>query len=304
MYYPQLFKQSRPYLKSLVPQLVVAAARRALRPNSAFSLAADEIRKVMPPEYLQQSSPKFDARRFTCEIQAALCYGEWIIQGSVLYDFSPALTTDLSSSELKDITLDALQFPFVAGYLHFGPQENLTLQSGAQVSGAYLIYSQEHSLRVVLTAELPNNTVWTERYQEQYDLRISSEHFDKGIERAIEAALVDDVRDLQEARKLIEADPKLAGISKNAVSQYIETHEANFDTYGSAVELIVKGLCYVSTYPGDIREAWPDKAPERLTTQAEKGGPKEATRAKSKLHAMGYGKVLRVGENFTGALVE
>ena len=66
--------------------------------------------------------------------------------------------------------------------------------------------------------------------------------------------------------------------------------------YKKALDLAVNALCYITAYPDDIKEVWPEGTPINLTLKAEAGSSKEQQRAKSKLAGLGYSPVHLCGQ--------
>ena len=321
-YFTQHLRATRPYLRQLSEELDRLRAARKLSPKWTSPAAFDAVADALKSSGIDVAAPTFDTRALSMEVQAALMYSQWLVDGSVVYDFNPLLTEALAHSEVKDICVDDLRFPFDAVYFHFGRQESLTLQSGAPICGAFVFYSPGLSLRVTLVAPRAPDTPWHQRYDEVYDLRVLPQHFSKPLRVAIECAIQDDVADLQMAADTIrkesaQAVTKYGAASEDdlavgqlldlkrrgldAVEQFLSTHIAHHAVYLRCFELIANGLCYATAYRDDVREMWPTNTPEKLRQKADNAPPKESARALSKLNALGFRKVNRVGEAFGAA---
>lgn len=300
-YYPEHFRKTRPYIKEFLAELKRLQDAGSLNFKNAGDACRTAIMAHYPRMALDPTAADFDPRRFSAEAQAGLSYGEWVNQGSSIYDVHPTLTQAFKASALGEVSLDDVRFPFSATYVHFGPQSDLTLQTGACVTGAFLIYSQKHSLRVVLTAPMPDFTPWSERFAEQYDLRIPAAYFGMDVDTAIDYALAEDIADLKNAREVIAQQLMFRERGVAAVDRFLQAHEAHKETYRKCLQLIVNALCYLTAYPTDVQEVWQDGTPEKMRVKAESGEGKEAGRALSKLNAMGFRKVKRIGLEFDQA---
>lgn len=302
LYYPQHFKTTRPYAKSFMAGMAELVGARTVNPKTSYSLSARLIVAAYRECGIAPTSPKFNTQGFTVENQAALMYAEWTQRGSAVYSFKEALTQALMATGVSQVTISELQFPFHCAYFHFGPQPELTLQSGAAVTGAYVMWAPGEALRLSLTAPLPADRSWNDRWAEVYDLRILARHFDKDIESAIEQALADDIEDLRQAAETLSSrgNPLFAA-GAATTHHFLQAHAANKATLSRCFQLITNALCYLTAFPDDALVTWQDDTPLSLRTKADTAPAKEAGRATSKLEAMGYRRVRHVGGEFSDA---
>jgi hypothetical protein len=302
LFYPQHFKRTRPYAKTYMDGLDELMKTNALNPKSSYNLSAKCILDAYKPTGIVPGGPNFNSQGFTVENQAALIYGEWVHRGAALYAFRQPLTEALLATGVGEISLNELHFPFDCAYFHFGPQPGLVLQSGASVTGAYVLWSPEHSLRISLAAPLPADTPWASRWAEVYDLRITRPHFGKNLESAILHALVDDAEDIRLAADKLKGIPNsMAESGFAAIEAFLVTLDANKETFSRCLQLIANAICYVTAFPDDALTTWQAGTPEKMAVKADTAAPKEASRAASKLNAMGYRKVRYIGGEFSAA---
>jgi len=302
-FYPQHFKKTRSYAKAYIAQMSEAIAAGTVNPERSYDISADHIVKAYFEQGMSRAELANNIQAYTVENQIALAYGEWMNAGSALYLFEPALADALQATRVGEITLSDVKFPFDHAYIHFGHRPGLALQSGAMVTGAYVLWYPGQALRIMLTAPLPDSTRLIDRWAEVYDLRILARSFDASLELAISQALEDDYADVRAAvAKIASQDSVRAAAGARAGEAFLERHRLNKDVFARSVELIVNALCYVTAFPEDSRVDWPAGAPEKLTSMAERGTSKEKARAQSKLYALGHQRVRHVGEDFAKAL--
>lgn len=302
VYYPQHFRSTRPYLKSFSVGLDELIKERRLNPKTSQNLSGRSVAEAYGKEGVDITNAKFNTQGFSVESQAALMYGQWAHAGAPLFSFKTELTAALRATGVGEVSIGELHFPFDCAYFHFGPQPGLTLQSGAAVTGAYVMWTPGQALRLTLTAPLPPGATLCERWTELYDLRILASHFDENIELAIENALADDVEDIkQAARILANGSAERAEAGALATQMFLEAHDANKETLARSFQLLTNALCYLTAFPEDSSSGWQDSTPEKLRVKADTAPAKEAARALSKLNAMGYRKVQHVGTEFSKA---
>jgi hypothetical protein len=299
VFYPQHFKVTRPYVKAFAADIAEQAAKGSLSPKTSHTLSSRRILEAYEAIGARPGTPAFDMRGFAVENQAALMYAEWVERGAVLYDFKAPLADALSATSVDQISISDLQFPFDCAYFSFGPRKDLVLQSGAEVTGAFVLWSPGQALRLTLTAPLPAETPLTSRFEEVYDLRILAKHFHVNLETAIEEALRDDEEDLHQAAQTLKGQPaarQLDGV--RTIERALATNAANARTFARCARLVASALCYVTAFPSDSFVDWQDGTPEKLRTKASGVPSKEAARATSKLNALGYRRIHHVGREF------
>jgi hypothetical protein len=291
-YFPQFFARSRPYMAEFVRQILPPDGAKRAKPGLSLFYDAYLAKLAETP-----GGAKLITARLMREAQGGLVHGEWFRSGSIVYDFDNTLIDALERSDPGEVRPADLNFPFDTMYIAFGSEHSIAFSNGAKVTGAYVMNSPGHGLRVVLTAPQPASTPWFERYGEFFDTRILDAYWDRPLDEAIENSLRDDQADLLRALEK-EASLSAGPDASREIEKLIEHIAANRDAFRKAVQLIANGLCFITAYREDIRESWQPGTPEKWITKATKGTPKEIGRARSKLSAMGYRQVLRVGEQF------
>jgi len=293
-YYPQHFRRTRPYQKDFVAEATAGSERGFTRRNAGSNIAMKAITAAWSRS--ATPAPPLSAVKVIPELQGALAFGEWVLGGSVLYEFEPALVEALVHSDPGEVRLEDLNHPFDTVYFAFGEGHNMAFASGAKVTGAYVLNTPGVSLRVVLTAPLPEGESWWNRNVEIYDILIPAEYLSLPLAEAIDLSIKKDIEGfIEQAHRSSKPRPpeELADI-REAVERML----ANQTAYAHAVRLIVNGLLYVTAYQQDVRERWQADTPAKWVEKVSKGSPKEIARNLSKLNAMGYSKVHRVGEYF------
>lgn len=246
----------------------------------------------------------FPLQEFSQESAAALTYGQWWLDGSVVFEFEPALSEAFLRSDVDDIRLSDLNFPYRCFYMHFGPQSELPLYNGElYAEGAYLIYDPDQSVRVILAARYEGPwRSWAARVKECYQLKIDTRHFDIDLGTALDLALSEDMEELNAIIRNKTSFQKVPHLDvASGVENYIEAHKQNQETFRKVLRLVVNGLSYLTAYPEDAKETWQPGTPEKMRLKADEApGAKERERAKSKLISQGFFPIHLVGHGFQG----
>ena len=298
MYFPLDFEKTRSVAKSFLTEW--RAAGRPPPPRShdiAFKLVLDAYmaRGIGP------KSPAWSMRNYTADVMLLLMWGQWHAGGEIIFDFSPALTEAFQHSDIDDLSLADIQFPYESFYLHFGPQPQLSLFQGTCVpTGVFIAYSPSVALRFAIVGESEAN--WPNPLKpavQAYDLRIAKAHFEKDMGTALDCALADDLADLAS----VAHGANTSQFKQSAaIEAFQAAHLEHQDSLRGIVRLALNGLVYLTAYPDDVSAIqYPSKAPARLVKQALEGTPTERRRAESKLRVLGWGKMRTVGQHFAQA---
>jgi hypothetical protein len=290
-FFPQFFRRTRPYSKAFIKDVEASLARG--QANVAGQLATKAYAAALKST---AANVPLSNVRIVSELQGAAAFAQWHIRGGNVYEFDAALVEALENSDPGDVRLADLNYPFDAVYFSFGTGHDIRFASGATVTGAYVLHAPGVSLRVVLTAPLPEVEQWWNRQTEIYDVLIPAHFQHLSLSEAISLSIEADMADFRRATGL---GPSFqANGEAREIEVVLRRLQDNRPAYNQAVSLIVNGLLYVTAYPQDVLERWQAGTPEKWVQKASHGTAKELERNKSKLNAMGYVRVHRVGEYF------
>lgn len=292
-YYPQHFAKSRAYFKDAFQEIQSVAG------ESVFNRYQTERRTfprfIVP---LLQKQYNGDAASTTIatsvELAAATACAEFRFSGARVIDVDRYLVAAIKHSDLSEVSLNDLKFPFENFFIHVGEESGIQFNDGVTFTGAY-VRSVEGitvpGVRITLCGLRAQVSGSIEPWNgETYDLIFKGGVLDIPIPEAIDAAIAVDKADLQQSYQRL-----TPGIAKPLE----ERHDRNRTALVAACNIIANTLCYLTAYPDDIREAWQLGAPQRLVDQASSAKPTEARRAISKLGDLGFLPIRRVGENFS-----
>lgn len=245
------------------------------------------------------------------ETSLAVAYGRFVQAGRQIMDFPPLLTEMLASTRVDDIPLNSIRLPYASQYLYFGPQEELKLEPGWLVDGAYVeSRGPDGAISFTVTA-VPHDhglsSLWYLLPEVQYKQDLGSDFRFMDLATATDMARSDDQAELLKQRETFGGDMldelkqaceqsgeplpdglRLEDISPKLADERLAIVARRHPVYLSALKLVVNALCYVAAYPDDLATAWPDGTPSKLKHKVIHGAGKEQKRAKSKLEALGY----------------
>lgn len=290
--YPCHYWLTRPFTKTVLAQCQ-GLKHSELNSQRAQNLVMDQL---LP--YLHRQGWKMDnVAVMSQEAQGALAWLDWVLNGKKVVSVSPALTRAFERSDCGDLRIaDTLPEQNFSLYLHFeGALDRPIIFDGGRAvfEGAYVIAHAAHSIRIVLCARVDPSTSVYDRWRERYDLRIPAKYFDIAADEAMDFALADDLRDLEQARQtmLAKGGAALAGDA----TRLSERQRADHPAYRDALRLVLNSLAYLKVYPADEETGWPERAPERMVQATRAGTPREQARGLSKLWALGFLPVRRIG---------
>jgi len=244
--------------------------------------------------------PDASTATFSQENQGVLSWSEWALSGKRILDITPELTQAFLRSDAGDMRIEDVVPDYPAQYFRFTlPDDEPLVYSKGRVKfeGAMVLYSREHSLRIVLCGRADEPFAVDEAWRERYDLRIRSVHFGVPADDAIDAALADDLADLRDAMAQLVARGQQRGAAD--AQMLIQRQQEDHAAYKQAAQLVLNALAYLKFQPSDNELRWPEDAPERMVSQATSAkGAKELERAKSKLWSLGHVPIFHIGAEF------
>ncbi len=298
-YFPQFWRQTRPFAKHLAERLRQAARSGGLPAANQVlfeDIAASAQRAGRPLRSL------LDNNLYGHEGLLGQSLAHWEAEGGEVLDFAPALVEALRHSDCGEMQLaDVLGTTERALYLHFGPQTDIVMGAGQPVEGLLVLHTPSAGYsRMMLMGR--TDTGWLEGVGQSQMLRFRLADMARlPFDLAIDAAVALDVQDIEDARKKLHAqDPAGLLATSNSFDEAQESQRRNARAYTQALQLAGNALAYVTAYPDDIQTQWQPGTSEALSAKAAKPG-KEGFRAASKLRSMGYREVRVVGGEFERA---
>lgn len=326
-YHPERFKAYRDYACE-----VGRYFQRNVDSESGM-MTADQLQSVMAivSEEMSERARLVPRKlKFACphpsfvmnaELTLATAYGRFFQAGRQIIDFPQQMTDLLGDSDIDDIPLNAIKMPYASQYLYFGPQEDMEIEPGWIVDGAYVEQRGEAGdIRFTITAaprDHARSAEWCTFPEVQYTQDFVGEFRSMDLATAIDTVLSSRLAVLAEQKSQkggditaqVEAQPFVYGRTMPAGIQIVDVApqmaslrddetRRRHPVYKKALQIVVNALCYVTAYPDDIETAWPDGTPASLLGKANSGTSKERARAQSKLASLGYSPVNLCGKHF------
>lgn len=268
---------------------------------------------------------------------AAMHYAAFCSFGRQIFHFNNEIVEQFRKTDIDEVLLESLRFPYEVFYMSFGKQMDLKLWNKDYfVDGAYIsmFNIKETSLQIFLTTDKGDKTAsvpsqvfdwnfsadnglylpkpakqdpkfdWIFQPEEHYYLSIPVDDLSQPILRDVEKALNEEFENRKKAAQ--KPPPPPPGPGKVVINRRPETEqremkelEEGYPIFKEALKLIINGLCYISVYPDDIETQWPADTPQALLEKIDTAKkPKEIARASSKLLSMGYTKIHFCGRAF------
>lgn len=235
----------------------------------------------------------------------------WMTTGRQIYDLPPALVERFKQTDVDDVPLPLLKFPYEGLYLYWGPQEDLVLEPGWLVDGAYVMTGIAGVLQLVVTAA-PTDPVegawWPVKGEPYYFQAFEQETLGMDVGTAVDTVLSKELAELRQRiatpamdvdatlHELVasgEVDPASAprhveDVSARTATQELDRVSRRHAVYVASLKLVVNGLCYLTAYPEDSSAEFPAGAPQHLVKAAGSTDFKTAKSARGRLAELGY----------------
>lgn len=305
-YHPERYRQSRPFAKrvaSLYRNLVGENPPNhqliEQYSNTIFNSYNTEISK-----YPVEQRPS-DTRYLMREPSLATYYGAYNAFGRNCFHLMDSIVQEFLNTEVDEVPLSAVNFPYEVLYISFGALSNLVLYNSFVVDGAYVIAHKGFPLQIALTTvnkpePIIGKKSWAFVPDRYYYLALKTENPEACFGDLIEEAVKNELEAQKDIGKIpdsgiYEVEGKRIGITnKRPESSKLDQAEivSGEKVFRESLRLVVNALCYFSQYPEGIEEIWPPSAPTALIEKIEKPkSPKQAQKAKSQLVSMGYSKI-------------
>jgi len=235
----------------------------------------------------------------------------WMTAGRQIYDLPPALVERFKQTDVDDVPLPLLKFPYEGLYLYWGPQADLELEPGWLIDGAYVMTGVPGVLQLVVTAA-PTDPVegawWSVKGEPYYFQAFEQDTLGMDVGTAVDTVLSKELAELRQRiakpamdvdatlHELVasgEVDPARApkhveDVSARTATQEWDRVSRRHAVYVASLKLVVNALCYLTAYPEDSIAEFPTGAPQHLVKSAESTDFKTAKSARGRLAELGY----------------
>lgn len=261
-----------------------------------------EVRRELPP---LGSAPLAQAASLACHTVM------WMAAGRQIYDLPPALVERFRETDVDDVPLAMLKFPYDGLYLYWGPQPDMELEPGWLVDGAYVMTGVPGVLQLVVTTapvDPAAGTWWPVIGEPYYFQAFEADTLAMDVGSAVDTVLAKELAELRDraAKPAMDIDPLLhemvangdvdpaqaplhiQDVSARTASQEMDRLSRRHGIYVASLKLVVNGLCYLTAYPNDSAAEYPAGAPEGLVKAATSTDFKTAKGARGRLAELGY----------------
>lgn len=243
--------------------------------------------------------------------------------GSNIFHIQPALVEMFKNSSADDIHMKSLKLPYEAFYVYFGLYTGIRMQnSRAYIDGAYIwsphiddtgaekVFFINLTESIDLDQALKANSLKRLELDVTYQLDMSfCENMDETVRQAYDDHFVNTYEKYGQefSESIIDGWEKHKGEPGIQRIERPKSHEENIAEWKpnpiysdpaarAAINLVFNTICYLSYEKREVKQRYPDFAPERLVGQVTSGSTKERRRGQSKLESMGYRKVYFCGD--------
>ena len=312
-YHPERYRITRPFAKKIATIYQSLTGTATIANQETFIAITTHIQETYNDGIMalpfEQRPENLQLAMHECSL--AMHYAAYVCHGRQVFHFNDDITEQFRHTDVDEIKVGALLFPYSSFYMSFGKQPDLDLYGGRFVDGAYIsiISSPEEKILQILLSTCPDdprNTQgrfdWILHEDKYYYLPLSIESASEPISLVAKRALDDDLAHTrQSGEKAILEYEKMGARHRRGESLKTELAELNsgYPIFSEALKLIINGLCYLSAYPDDIELRWPLDTPKPLLEKIDRAQkPKDIQRNTSKLTSMGYTKIHFCGKAF------
>lgn len=261
-----------------------------------------------------QAAPRRESDGYT----AAMFNVAFNAGGRNIFQFPKRLMEMFERTDVDDLAMESLNFPYEALYLSFGPQAGLEPEPGWQADGAYVFShyeTQDDGSRTlsfvqfcVTFAPVDDPDCYgrlAENPEPFFLMAFGDEALRIGIGEASDREISNRIARLSKERagttEFAEQARQLglsSGQSEGARTALEELPKLK-ECWEQITRLIVNALAYLSAYPDDVDARWPAGAPSKLIERVSKAAStKEQRQARTELGILGYTAIQLCGKSF------
>lgn len=258
--------------------------------------------------------PKRPMLTISGEMALAMHHGAFACRGRNIFYLTPMLVKLLELSDLGDMRLEDVQFPFDSFYIAFGDAFRHALPGPPnQIDGAYLTRHVSGLVEVVVTSRRldvrpDRSSGWPFTRDAYYYADLHPEE-GKTIEEILQATTDTEFRELEERsvtppdEERVRQYDEVPGVVVVSTAHETARERAQFLSEGlsvfkRAVALAMVALCYLNSEDeseADVVSGYPDEAPADLLAQTTTGAPKRRRTAKGRLIEDGWLEMRVIG---------
>lgn len=231
------------------------------------------------------------------------------LNGKNIFDLSESLAPLFRHTDVEDVPIESVVFPYDVLYLYFGPQHDLFIGSEFDlVDGAYVVRGQS-GIGIMLTtvrddvdySSFVNRLTYPDRY---FICNLDQNYgtFGAAFDGALAAA--DPIRtenfdNVYQAMQKLPDEPRLRKTFIQLAGRGEGLFLRDSPVFREALRLVVNGLCYIGAYPDEIEESYPESAPPELVELLQNTPPAQRKRLVQKITKLGFTRIRFPRMNFT-----
>ena len=310
-YYPERYRISRPFSRQVTAVYRSYTGLDSLPSAECFQAVSESIINAYNNEIetLPFEKRPDNSLGVMMECSLAIYYAAFCVHGRQIFHFNEEIAKQFRKTDVDEINIGSLVFPYNTFYMNFGTQSDLMLAERAYVDGAYICAIGGKHLQIVLTTIRDDYNSerfnWIFKPEKYYYLPLSLSDPSQSISVIADKALQEDLAERkQDALSQLPDNFEFQGIeisNRRPETLKVELKEVsdNYSIFREALRLVINGLCYLSAYREDIDTRYPDDAPTELLEKIKNPvRPKDIQSTISKLTSMGYSKINYCGKEF------
>jgi len=313
-YHPLRVRQTRPFAPALASIVRENAAADGVLTIEAFEQGQTEImghfdEAIRTLPRLQR--PQHPAKLISKELSRGLRYAHLKATGFNIFDLAPGLVDEFRKTRVGGVPAQALALPYSTLYLHFGAQRDLRLGEHQEpIEGAYINLSDAPNHKALEVTVTTRDAIGRDRWRDylthpEPDYYVSIDLDDESIDlmQLLEQAIEDErdaVRrgaprpeDVEAAQPYAESHGwHLESIPQDVIDDREREILEGADAMREVMGLITNCLFYLTAYPDEASNEWPQGTPAKLARQVDRTKNRQKrNKAANELAGRGFTRV-------------
>lgn len=237
---------------------------------------------------------------------------KYVGAGKQLFHIPPHMSDMLRATDADDVPVAMVRVPYRTLFLHFGSQADLELAPGWLIDGCYVEHHPEVPLLSFTFTARPSDpsrmAEWHSFGEPVEVVHLAEDAFGCDLATAVDRVVAERVNCHREEMakgdgditaeieatadgRILPGGMRVERVSAARAEYQLDVLEQRQRTVHGALQLAVNALCYLTAYPDDIKDEWPEGTPVALRRAAEEGPPNKRKRAAQELARIGYSRI-------------
>lgn len=284
VYFPERYLQSRQHAADLVNAI---SNLRSIFGYSVGSLIDPNMTVI---NMLLQNYPQFrEDVNILGEYLLATAHEYYLRQGRNIFHLVPNLLSEFRETDVGDIPLSSVQYPYNSFYIHFGAQHDLMIGEELTASGVYVMKSDVELVLLVTGVSLPGTlqtTAIPSDFMNPIGIRFGdhSGTIAEAFDNSIKSEIARQQESIKSVNRKLGAPPAETDMIKKLS---MATSPVYVNSLRKVLDIAINAICYMTSYQDELQVVEDEESVQLNEQLAAATSKKAQRRLRNRLGAAG-----------------